>query len=532
MQQFEQLQSLMGTVTPAPAKRGGRGQGQRERSRSQGPRTARQGGGQPEGLVASRAKGFEPEGRQGTGKGVGQPKKKATAEQPGRSSTANVREERSREGSGGMADAMSMLITYLVDKDKKQEGPESVKPGTATLPVLAEPSDTAPIDLADWLTMVEPAMTDLSDSSGEWWELVVSEAKAWYKQYIKLRPIQRASSKIEPSAELQKPKWARVEKRAISMLLSSVPTTVKEELVATRTLSPLGLVSKLMVLYQPGGAHERTIILRQLEDPPEAGSPSEACMGLRRWMRWLRRATDIGLNLPDAIILMKGINKLSKRILTQQPDLQFRCALVKNTLQLDTIPNEETVRTYAEHLLAELEQLMHRVRPSSSTTRPGNQGGGPLAVKALQGEDKDKKGDSPTTSAKGPCRYFLTESGCRRGQSCKWAHQLETGDKQNQERRCFTCGATQHLARECPRKETAKKGEGPPSGQKPRLQKLLDKTGGGGNGTSQSESGASMSPQAASSQSVTSEAVSDTTTRAADPLKNVLVMRRTSCSRA
>ena len=77
-----------------------------------------------------------------------------------------------------MADVMSMLITYLVDKDKKQEGPESVKPGTATLPALAEPSDTAPIDLADWLTMVEPAMTDLSDSS---WELVVSEARAWYK---------------------------------------------------------------------------------------------------------------------------------------------------------------------------------------------------------------------------------------------------------------------------------------------------------------------------------------------------------------
>ena len=244
-------------------------------------------------------------------------------------------------------------------------------------------------------------MTDLSDSSGEWWELVVSEARAWYKQYIKLRPIQRASSKIEPSAELQKPKWARVEKRAISMLLSSVPTTVKEELVATRTLSPLGLVSKLMVLvYQPGGAHERTIILRQLEDPPEAGSPSEACMGLRRWMRWLRRATDIGLNLPDAIILMKGINKLSKRILTQQPDLQFRCSLVKNTLQLDTIPTEETVRTYAEHLLAELEQLMHRVRPSSSTTRPGNQGGGPPAVKALHGEGKEKKGDSPTDGCK------------------------------------------------------------------------------------------------------------------------------------
>ena len=101
------------------------------------------------------------------------------------------------------------------------------------------------------------------------------------------------------------------------MLLSSVPATMKEELVATRALSSLGLVSKLMVLYQPGGAHERTIIFRQLEDPPEAGSPSEACTGLRCWMRWLRKTTDIGLNLPDASILMKGIRKFSKRIFSQ-----------------------------------------------------------------------------------------------------------------------------------------------------------------------------------------------------------------------
>ena len=87
----------MGTVTPTPAKRGGREQGQRERSRSQGPRTARQGGGQPEGLVAARAKGFELDGRQGAGKGVGQAKKKSMAEQPGRSSAAKAREDQPGE---------------------------------------------------------------------------------------------------------------------------------------------------------------------------------------------------------------------------------------------------------------------------------------------------------------------------------------------------------------------------------------------------------------------------------------------------
>ena len=85
-----------------------------------------------------------------------------------------------------------------------------------------------------------------------------------------------------------------------------------------------------------------------------------------------------------------------------------------------------------------------------------------------------------------------------------------------------SAGATQHLARDCPRKETAKKaaGESSPTGPKPRIHKLLDKNG--GNATSQSESGASISPQAASSQSAASEVASETATKAGDPLKNLL----------
>ena len=63
-------------------------------------------------------------------------------------------------------------------------------------------------------------------------------------------------------------------------------------------------------------------------DSLKATSPAEACTGLRKWMRWLRRASDIGLNLPDSTILMKGITRLSQRVLAQQPDLQFRCSLL------------------------------------------------------------------------------------------------------------------------------------------------------------------------------------------------------------
>ena len=46
---------------------------------------------------------------------------------------------------------------------------EQVKPAVTQLPMLQEPGDTAPIDFADWLTMIEPVMTDLSDGSHFWW---------------------------------------------------------------------------------------------------------------------------------------------------------------------------------------------------------------------------------------------------------------------------------------------------------------------------------------------------------------------------
>ena len=492
MQQFEQLQSLMGT--PAPGNRGGRGRGQRERSRSlQGPRTS--------GPTEEQTKGsIQPEPRPMKRSSDRRSVEKGLVNLGGdlrQPSPLSPKASGSQDGVKGekMMEAMAKLVNHLVEKESRDGAPESVKPGTVTLPTLPEPADSAPIDLADWLTLIEPAMTDLSDSSGQWWELVVDEARKWYSHYIHLRPLQRATCVIEPSLELQKPKWVRVEKRAISMMLAAVPTSVKEELVATRALSPLRLVSKLMVLYQPGGTHERSIILRQLEEPSEATSPAEACAGLRKWMRWLRRASDIGLNLPDSTILMKGIMRLSQKVLAQQPDLQFRCSLVRNTLQLDTIPTEETVKTYAEHLLAELEQLMHRVRPKTAgAPRAGNQGGGPEVKAAFVDENKGE--GNPDGKSPGICKYFRTDGGCRRGAACRWQHQAEPGEK-----RCYVCGATNHYAKDCTRKETKKAGAsggdgGKGDGKRPdperKIQKVKDV--GGASSSAPSETSSSVFP--------------------------------------
>ena len=110
------------------------------------------------------------------------------------------------------------------------------------LPMLPELSaDTGPIDLQDWLTMVGPVMADLSDTSQEWWELMLRHTKKWYDKYMTEPPLQR-------------------------LLLT----------------------------------------------------PTE-----------------------------------------NNKDLNFKISLARSTLQVDTVPSYSTISTYCEHLLSELEQLVH-----------------------------------------------------------------------------------------------------------------------------------------------------------------------------
>lgn len=350
-------------------------------------------------------------------------------------------------------DVLSKMMLHLLESEQgKNDGEkmEAVKPGVNKLQTLQEPTETAPIDYADWLTMMEPVMTDLSDSSHVWWRLVLDECSAWYSEYVKLRPLQRTSFEIEASEELKKTKWVRVERRAVSMLMDAIPTGVREELISTKSLSPVKVIAKLMTIYQPGGLHERTVILRQLEDPGEAGNAVTGVQSLRKWLRWLRRAQDVGLCLPDSAILLRGLTKLMKKLLNNNPELAFRTSLVRNTLQLDTIPNHQTVRTYSEHLLSELEQLVHlekrsKVANAERATAPTSQ------VKQLNAASSGSTEDKNVKKNVKECKFFHQEDGCRRGAARTWGHNVEPGEK-----RCYVCGSTKHFARECPRKDIQK----------------------------------------------------------------------------
>lgn len=96
--------------------------------------------------------------------------------------------------------------------------------------------------------------------------------------------------------------------------------------MASKPVSALGTMSKEMLVYQPGGLGERGAILQALDSPSELSTITMAIMQLRKWIRWKRRAFEMGVSKPDSSMPMRGLIRLMKKLLAVHPDLNFRPA--------------------------------------------------------------------------------------------------------------------------------------------------------------------------------------------------------------
>ena len=299
-------------------------------------------------------------------------------------------------------------------------------------------SESAPVDFQDWLMLIDPQMSDLTASSSEWWNKVVNAARSWYQKHQTLKPIEKLQHEIKAPSEIQKAKWNRLERRASSMLLQAVPEAQKEDIIASKSLSVLGILTRLMVNYQPGGAQEKAAVLIALEMPQEANSVGEAISGLRRWLRWKRRALDINVMLPDPSVMLRGLDRLVGKVLGSQPTLQFRVNLTRTTLMVDSMPTMGSIEQLAECLLAEFDQMSYSRRREKAAQMP-------KVKKADVRDPPDEKKKEDKKEA--PCRFLLSEEGCRRGRGCKFSH-----DQKDDQKRCWTCGSTKHFSGKCPLK--------------------------------------------------------------------------------
>ena len=313
-----------------------------------------------------------------------------------------------------------------------------------SLPILG--GESSALQFGDWLTLVTPAMHDLAPSAKEWWILVMTEVDGLYHLWLQSSPLQRL--RIRPEVRQYAPQLQRIEQKAVTLLLQLLPETIKRDVVASRMLTTVNIIFRLHTLFQPGGGGERTNLLQQITNPKTNGTVTDVMASLRQWRRWVGRAEELAVSLPDVTVLMGVMAKFCETLgRLGGGQMAFRVASARQELGVDYRPNYPAVKELAEFLQAEAEEL-HLVtgaKAAAASTAAS------AAVKALASGDFEVKDTKEGKGNKPACKFWKMEDGCKKGSGCTFGH--DTSDMKG---RCFTCGATSHVKRECP---TVKKDE-------------------------------------------------------------------------
>ena len=360
-----------------------------------------------------------------------------------------------------MAQIQQVLLKGKGGNESSEYDPSKA---VAEFPRLQENSaESGAIDFQDWLYLVEQQVGSLAAGASTWWAAMLDAAMKAYGKYQSSTPIQRLSVTSELAAEWEDPKYSKLEKRVSALLVGALPQQMKEEMVAYRVRRVHQQLFRLLVNYQPGGSTDRALVLAQLEPKDCPADAAEVVAALRRWFRWLQRAQDLQLSLPDPSVQIRSLSAITKKLADKNADLQFKIALAKTELRVESRPTQDTALRFFQHLLAEAEQLgpaktqrnaaTANATTSSTTTVDPKTKGAQVTPKSQPTSPKDGKGEG-----KGQvCKWFLTDQGCGRGRGCRYLHDWTQVVKAE---RCLVCGSKLHKVRDCPRKDTEPAGDG------------------------------------------------------------------------
>ncbi|CAE7877489.1 unnamed protein product, partial [Symbiodinium microadriaticum] len=220
-----------------------------------------------------------------------------------------------------------------------QQGRDPFNPGDRTfwnLPMLEGLHAPSPATRAgDWLAQIRPLLCDLSEWSQLWWARVEWEAQTLYRHWSRVPSIEKGLIQPRMSIELMHVCFRRLESRAYGMLQSAVPQTIRDELLATRSLHCVGLLFQILKVYAPGGLQERAQVLNELTNLGTAKGAADIVAALRTWSRGYARAANMGVNIPAPALLSSA----------------------RNRLEIDHRPSMATVIEYMRVLQSEWEQI-------------------------------------------------------------------------------------------------------------------------------------------------------------------------------
>ena len=327
-------------------------------------------------------------------------------------------------------------------------------------------------------------LRDLSSKSWLWWDKVYEAALKYYHDYQQSDPLSRGLLRPDLPEDLQHHSLARLESRAVSMILHAVPESISSQALATRSLSSVGLLFQILKQYQLGGLSERQELLKSLTELGPAAQASEAVLILQQWFRHVARARTMKVQLPDGSLLLAALDTTAKGLLAENAQVAFRVSLNRHQLRLDYQADIELVEAYARNLMAEFEVLSlasdSPVSPKKPRVRkakekaPGTpnvlspppvppvKSGAPTSPNVSAPPPKSATKAPPSSK---PCVNWLTDEGCLYGSRCRFVHDKETEALKG---RCFFCSSKSHWANSCPIKLAEKQEDQAKSPNRPK----------------------------------------------------------------
>ena len=254
------------------------------------------------------------------------------------------------------------------------ERPEEPAKYIMEIPKLAAPElSNSAVTCGNWLAQLKQVLVGLSPSAWSWWASVEMAANHQYQRWLVADPLDRLM--LDPStavASYDRMKYQRVESRAVTLILAAIPASLREEAVSNRWLSTASLLFRIQCVYQPGGSSERSMLLSQLVSPETAKTCTSAVTILRKWQQHFSRVRELQAALPDASLLLKGVDGATAVLLAQFPSLSFRVSSFRNRASLDYNPSVTTVVQLVRLLQAEFESAALTMELSQPDKRPRN----------------------------------------------------------------------------------------------------------------------------------------------------------------
>ena len=170
---------------------------------------------------------------------------------------------------------------------EKKGGADHEALKSTELPALPELTGDTGVEFSDWLYVAEQTIAAMSDSASLWYEKTLACVREAYSRYQVASPLERLTIGPRIAPELLEPKWVRLDRKVMTLILAAMPKTVREDAVTHRVSSVAAVLFRLHILYSPGGIAERTAVLKHLEGHSAGDQVVDAIAALRRWKRHL-----------------------------------------------------------------------------------------------------------------------------------------------------------------------------------------------------------------------------------------------------